>query len=212
MRLLLLGSDTGLGRVITLEALNRGHTVTAVHPEDGAPPVSDEGVENVTANPTGPASVAELARGHDAIASATRIPYTADPDRVRALSRALIEGARGSGVKRLILVGSSSVLANDGGRSVSESPDFPDAWRPVAEAYLEVDRCLDGASDLDWTEVIPPTSLDRGLRTGHFRVAGPHRLTDDTGRNWISLQDFAVAFIDILEQRAHVRERIAVAY
>lgn len=37
-------------------------------------------------------------------------------------------------------------------------------------------------------------------------------MTDDQGRSLISAEDYAVAFVDELEQHAHPRARMSVAY
>jgi putative NADH-flavin reductase len=37
-------------------------------------------------------------------------------------------------------------------------------------------------------------------------------MTDDQGRSFISAEDYAVAFVDELEQHAHPRGRMSVAY
>ncbi|MYT25222.1 epimerase, partial [Streptomyces sp. SID7760] len=51
-----------------------------------------------------------------------------------------------------------------------------------------------------------------GRRTGSFRVGGDTLLTDADGNSAVSAEDYAVAFVDEIEQGAHPRARICVAY
>jgi len=54
--------------------------------------------------------------------------------------------------------------------------------------------------------------IQPGERTGKFRLGGDQMLTDAEGNSRISVQDYAVAMIDELEQPAHSRKRFTVAY
>ena len=51
-----------------------------------------------------------------------------------------------------------------------------------------------------------------GTRTGKYRVGKDHLLIDDKGESRISLEDYAVAMIDEMEQPKHHRERFTVGY
>lgn len=51
-----------------------------------------------------------------------------------------------------------------------------------------------------------------GERTGKFRFGGDQLLVDSIGHSTISVQDFAVAMIDELENPTHIRKRFTVGY
>jgi hypothetical protein len=51
-----------------------------------------------------------------------------------------------------------------------------------------------------------------GSRTGKYRLGGDQLLVDVNAKSHISLEDFAAAMIDELEQPAHVRQRFTVGY
>ncbi len=51
-----------------------------------------------------------------------------------------------------------------------------------------------------------------GERTGKFRLGGDQLLVDSAGLSRISVQDFAVAMIDELENPTHIRKRFTVGY
>ncbi len=90
---------------------------------------------------------------------------------------------------------------------------LPEAYLPEAHAHravLAYYRALDDGPD--WTYVSPAAEIAPGTRTGRFRVDGDQLMTDDQGRSFISAEDYAVAFVDELEQHAHPRARMSVAY
>ncbi|MGO4777332.1 NAD(P)-dependent oxidoreductase, partial [Lysobacter sp. 2RAB21] len=66
--------------------------------------------------------------------------------------------------------------------------------------------------ELDWTFLSPAAHLVPGERSGRFRIGGDQLLVDDKGESNVSVQDYAVALIDELEQPAHSRKRFTVAY
>jgi putative NADH-flavin reductase len=51
-----------------------------------------------------------------------------------------------------------------------------------------------------------------GERTGKFRLGGNQLLVNSAGHSTISVQDYAVAMIDELENPTHIRKRFSVGY
>ena len=66
--------------------------------------------------------------------------------------------------------------------------------------------------DLDWTFLSPSAEFAPGERTGKFRLGGDQMLVDAKGKSWISMEDFAIAFVDELEHPKHSRQRFTVGY
>ncbi len=83
MKVLVIGASGVIGRAVTAEMLERGHTVTAAT-RSGAP-VEGLVVQAVTGDASDPASVTRLAAGQDAVASAH--PGLRDRGRRRAGTR-----------------------------------------------------------------------------------------------------------------------------
>jgi putative NADH-flavin reductase len=54
--------------------------------------------------------------------------------------------------------------------------------------------------------------LEDGARTGTYRMGGDQLLTDASGHSRISVQDYAVALLDRLDDNDKLRQRITVAY
>ncbi|MFJ5305333.1 NAD(P)-dependent oxidoreductase [Streptomyces sp. NPDC088350] len=211
MKLVLFGATGMVGSRIATEASARGHQVLAVS-RSGQSPVP--GVTAAAADAADREKVAELARGADAVASACVPPRDGGDPRgpFLALNEGLVAGVRAAGVERLMVVGGAGGLEVASGQVLSEQPGFPEAYLPEARAHRDVLAYYRTLDDLDWTYVSPAAEIAPGRRTGRFRVGGDRFMTDDQGRSFVSAEDYAVAFVDELEQHAHPRDRMSVAY
>lgn len=214
MKVLVIGASGAIGRAVTAEMLARGHTVTAAT-RSGAP-VEGLVVQAVTGDASDPASVARLAAGRDAVASATgpRAELGEDPDAsLLGVARGLAEGLRRAGVRRLVVVGGAGSLEVAPGQRLVDAPGFPPAAKPTALAHARaLDEVYRGIDDLDWTYVSPARVIGPGERTGEFRIGGDQLLLDASGESRISIPDFAIAVADELEHGKAFRRRITVAY
>ncbi|GIG69846.1 NAD(P)-dependent oxidoreductase [Phytomonospora endophytica] len=215
MRILLIGAGGMVGSRVATEALRRGHDVVAVTRSgraDGVPP--SPRLSRVSADANDPKAVAELAEGVDVVVAAVAPPRDGSPPTgpFLAVASAIIDGTRESGTRRLVWVGGAGSLEVGGGMRLSDTADFPDAYKGEAAAQGEVLDVFREITDLDWTYVSPAASIAPGERTGEFRVGANRLLTDAKGRSHISAEDYAVALVDALESGDHVRERITVAY
>ncbi|MFG2777881.1 NAD(P)-dependent oxidoreductase [Streptomyces prunicolor] len=211
MKLVLFGATGMVGSRIATEASARGHQVLAVS-RSGQSPVP--GVTATAADATDPEKVAQLARGAGAVASACVPPRDGSDPRgpFLALNEALVAGVRAAGVGRLLVVGGAGGLEVAPGQALSDQPGFPEAYLPEARAHRDVLAYYRTLDLLDWTYVSPAAEIAPGTRTGRFRVGGDQFMTDEQGRSFISAEDYAVAFVDELEQHGHPRGRMSVAY
>jgi uncharacterized protein len=214
MKVVVFGASGAIGRAITAELLERGHTVIAAS-RSGAP-VEGLVVQSVTGDAANPASVARLAAGQDAVASATgpRRGGHEDPEAsLLGAARGLADGLRRAGVRRLVVVGGAGSLLVAPGQRLVDTPGFPAAAKPVALAHARaLDEVYRGIEDLEWTYLSPAAVIGPGERTGEFRIGGDELLTDESGQSRISIPDFAIAFADELEHGDSFRRRITVAY
>jgi putative NADH-flavin reductase len=206
MRIIVFGANGRQGSRLVTEALERGHEVTAaVRSEDRAGSV-DHRANVVVADALDPASVAEVAAGHDAALNATR-------ERHADVARALLEGLSRAAVSRLVIVGGASSLEVAPGVRLFDTPEFQDAWKPEAASGIEsLDVYRNADTSVEWTYVSPGALLEPGERTGNYRTGTEQLLVTDDGRSGISMEDFAVALVDELESRRHPNQRFTAAY
>lgn len=210
MKLVLFGPTGMIGSCILTEALSRGHTLTAVTRDPSRLAQVHEQLKVVAGNVLDPVSVAALTKGHDAVLSAigssgSAVAVIADA------ARALVEGLAGGDVRRLIVVGGAGVLDVEPGVQFVDSPDFFEAYRPLALVHREAYN-LYQASDLDWTFVCPAGEIAPGERTGKFQVGADRLLTNNQGESRISAEDYAIAFMNEVEQPQYSHQRLTVAY
>lgn len=128
-----------------------------------------------------------------------------------AATRSIIRAAQGARVSRIFAVGGAGTLLVDGMRTM-DRPDFPVAFEGGAKSTAVVKELLRAQSELDWSVLCPPMLIRPGERTGNFRLGLDDLLTAPDGSSRISVEDFAVAFVDELETPKHNRRRFTVAY
>ncbi|BCJ58040.1 NAD(P)-dependent oxidoreductase [Micromonospora endophytica] len=214
MKVLLFGASGNIGRAIAEELLSRGHSVTGVTRRGVVKGLEHERFTAIVGDATDAGTVASLASGHDAVASAVgpAVGRENDHEIIVGAARALIEGLSKAGVTRLVTIGGAGSLEVAPGKRVLDDPNFPAMWRANAEAQSAALGLFRNSEQLDWTYVSPAAHIGEGERTGAFRVGGDRLLTDADGKSDISYADYAVAFVDELEQGKAVRRRISVAY
>nr|BBH92772.1 3-beta hydroxysteroid dehydrogenase [Thermogemmatispora argillosa] len=215
MKLVVFGATGNIGQRIIQEALNRGHEVKGVarHPERlnlSHPRLSLE-----AGNVLDSADVARLVKGYEAVISAVgpSRQEAEDPRMVVQAAQALIEGLKRAGVKRLVVVGGAGSLEVAPGLRLMDTPDFPPGWRPIASAAAEaLEVYRQQGADLDWTYFSPAAFIEPGQRTGRYRLGTEQLVTDEKGESRISMEDYAVALLDEIEQPRFVRQRFTAAY
>ncbi|KWK54118.1 3-beta hydroxysteroid dehydrogenase [Burkholderia stagnalis] len=208
LNIALFGATGTIGSRIAAEAARRGHRVTALSRTPGA---SGNGITAKAADLLDPASIAAALPGHDVVASAYG-PKQDDTAKVVAAARALVDGVRQAGLKRLVVVGGAGSLEVAPGKQLVDVDGFPDAYKPVALAHRDALAFLRTVNDLDWTFFAPAALIAPGERTGVFRTGVGALIVDANGDSKISTEDYAVAFVDALEQGSFVREIATVAY
>ena len=218
MKILLFGVSGAIGRAAAAELLDRGHAVTGIT-RSGAP-VSGLDIQVIAADATDPAIVSTLTQEVGAVLS-TVGPRRPGPDgdggdpagALVDVARGLTEGMQIAGASRLVVTSGAGSLRTASGERLMDTPGFPAAWRPVAQAHARaLDEVYRAADDLDWTCVSPAALIEPGERTGHYRTGGDDLLTDGNGVSRITIADFAVALADVIEAGAPLRQRITVAY
>jgi hypothetical protein len=119
---------------------------------------------------------------------------------------------RAAGLKRLVVVGGAGSLEVAPGKQLVDTEGFPDVYKAVALAHRDALAFYRTVSDLDWTFFSPAALIAPGERTGTFRTGTDTLLVDAEGNSRISAEDYAVAFVDELEQGRFIRKIATVAY
>ena len=212
MNIALIGATGFVGSAVLNELLQRGHRVTVLA-RNPAKLTAREGLTVVAADAQDATQVAKAVAGHDAVVSAYN-PGWAEPDLYNQFlqgSRAIVQGVRQSGVRRLLVVGGAGSLFVAPGVQLVDTPQFPAEWKNGALAARDALNELRTESALDWTFLSPPILLQPGDRTGQYRLGTEAPLMNGDQPGSISVADLAVAIVDELENPRHVQQRFTVA-
>lgn len=211
MKVLLLGAAGTIGARILDELVRRSHRVTAVYRRPPATPATPDQVTVAVVDVTDPQALAPWITGQDAVICAIGPGSGGDPAVIGTAADVLVQQMPKCGVSRLLVVGGAGTLEIEPGVMRLDAPGYPEQYRPsgiVQKSALQTYR----DSGLDWTYVSPPILIQPGERTGRYRVGGDQVLYDATGASRISVEDYAVAMVDLLESRQHGKQRITVGY
>ena len=210
--LTVLGARGRVGRRVVAEALDRGHTVTAVLRDPRQAQEVDPRASVAIADALDPAQVRALATRTDVVVHAAR-PSDGSQEAMARLTRSILHGVS-STEARLVVVGGAATLKvpDQPDLTVLDDPRYlPAAWRPVGMASATQQALCEALDHTRWTYLCPPADLAPGVRTGRYRLGTDTLLVDDKGRAWISMEDLAVALVDEVEQERHPGQRFTVA-
>lgn len=114
---------------------------------------------------------------------------------------------------RLIVVGGAGSLYTnkEHTRQAVEAADFPDMYKPVANAMRKALDELRQRNDVKWTYISPAWEFQpEGKRTGNYILAGEELKYNSAGESVISYADYAIAVIDEATKGNHIQKRISV--
>lgn len=207
LKILLIGASGNIGRHILREATERGHAVMAT----ARNPQRIESQETATAlalDTSDSARLHELAAQADILISALS-PRGGDAALLAdRFGKALTEAARATG-NRLVVVGGAGSLSFPDGSPVAET--LPDFIRPESMAMRGVRDALH-SSDIDWTYFSPAAQIVDGERSGDYQLGTTILLSGSDGQSRISVQDYAKALIDEIEEPHFRRSQMTIAY
>lgn len=211
-RIVVIGGTGYAGGHIAAEAASRGHEVVSVSRKEPANRI--DGVEYVQGDVRDAAFLAETFDGADAVVSAIA-PRGDMTDSGLDAVRALTDALTGTSTRLGVVGGAMGSLSAAGGPRLWDL-GVPEEYRHEAKVGIDALEILqDSADGLDWFYVHPPKEFGAwvpGERTGAYRDGGEVFVEDADGRSYISGADYAVAFIDEIENAQHRRERFTVGY
>lgn len=214
-KIVIIGATGYVGSAILKEALGRGHQVKAIVRDPSKLTLIHPHLKVVGGNVTDTDFLSRELAKSDAVISAFN-PGWSNPN----IYEETLEGygsilcaVRNSGVHRFLMVGGAGSLLVAPGRQLMDEPDVPKKLLPgirgMAKVYTDL---LLPEKSVDWVFLSPAANMAPGERTGKFRLGKDELIVDDSGDSNISVEDFAVAMIDELEQEKHHQERFTLGY
>lgn len=214
-RITVLGGTGYAGSNIVAVAAARGHEVVAY--SRTAPDAPVQGVDYRTGDVQDISVLATAVEETDVVISAlSPRGELSKPGAARDVLRRLRRLAGAAEVRLGVVGGAGSLLTEEGGGRLVDTPEFSEEYKPEA---LEMAGALDdlraSGDEADWFYVSPAGDFGPwvpGEHTGVYRIGGDVLLKDAQGRSAISGADFAEAIVKEIEQPAHRRARFTVAY
>ena len=211
----LIGASGFVGTAILNELLNRGHKVTAIVRDPAKVTASNPNLKVVQADVTDTDVLIEASKGKDAVISAYN-PGWKNPNIYEETLKnypLIVDSVKKAGVERLLIVGGAGTLFYAPGKMVMDADDVPAKLLPgiksLGEFYLNT---LRKENDIDWIFLSPAANMTPRERTGKFRIGKDDLVVDVNGDSNISVEDYAVAMVDELEQKHHHKERFTIVY
>lgn len=202
------------GGNIVAEAAGRGYAVTS-YSRNGAPAEPVPGVTYAKGSLADPQTLDQAATDADVLVVAV---HGADVDGkpLSAYVPQLTDAATAHNTRLGVVGGAGSALVAEGGPRLVDTPEFLDEWKPEALSHADVLEALRTSPEsLDWFYVSPAAlfgSFAPGETTGAYRTGDDVLVTKEDGSSEISGTDYALAFVDEIAQRNHVRRRFTTGH
>lgn len=214
-KIVLIGASGYVGSAILREALSRGHQVTAIVRNPAKLTVQDPKLTVLGGDVANVYFLTSQLREKDALISAFN-PGWSNPHIYKETLdgyAAILSAVRKSGIPRMLMVGGAGSLFVAPGKMLMDEEGVPAKLLPgirsLSQVYLDY---LRPEKTVDWIFLSPSANMFPGKRTAKFRIGKDDLIVDEEGESNISVEDFAVAMIDELEQENHHRERFTVGY
>lgn len=206
MKIAVIGGNGKAGSLIVNEALARGHDVTAIVRQAGGPGNATVLVKDLFA------LTYEDLQAYDVVIDAFGV-WAPEELPLHETSLAHLTELLAGKPNRLLVVGGAGSLYVDAAHTlrVMDTPDFPDAFKPLATHMGAALDALKQCGDVRWTYISPSALfVADGPRTGLYTAGGEELLFGSGGESQISYADYAVAMVDEAEQATHIRQRFTV--
>ena len=206
MKIAVVCANGKTGSLVVKEALDRGFDVTAIVRGE-----NKTAAEKVIVKDLFDLTAEDLA-GFDAVVDAFGA-WTPETLPLHSTSlKHLCDILSGTDTRLLVVGGAGSLYVNpEHTVQVMDTPDFPDAFKPLASAQGKALSELRERNDVKWTFISPAGDYQAdGERTGKYILAGEELTLNSKGESIISYSDYAVAMVDEIEKGSHIQQRISV--
>ena len=211
MNIVIFGANGATGKILTKQALDAGHTVTAVtrHPE--AFPLRDARLNVMGGDVFDLALVEQAVAGQDAVLSTLGVPFSREPITVYSQGMAhIVQAMKHFGVRRVVCVSSSAAGTN---HDTGAGFIFDNILQPIVMSTIGKTTYADMKqmetllmkSELDWT-VVRASGLFETEAVTDYQVAEDH-----IRRQFTSRADLANCMLKQLATDQYSRKVIAVA-
>lgn len=206
MKIAVICANGKAGKLIVKEAVNRGLDVTAVVRTE-----NQTEAQNVLQKDLFDLTAADL-KDFDVVVDAFGA-WTEDTLYQHSTSlKHLCDILSGTDIRLLVVGGAGSLYVNPEHTTVvSDGPDFPPQFLPLAKAQGKALEELRERNDVKWTFISPAGDFRAdGECTGKYILGGEELTLNSKGESVISYADYAIAMIDEAVNGNNIQKRISV--
>lgn len=206
MKVAVVCANGRVGRLVVKEAINRGLDVTAI-----AKGENKTAIKKYVCKDLFDLTAADL-EGFDVVVDAFGAWAEEElPNHTKSLMH-LCDILSGKKTRLVIVGGAGSLYVNKEHTSVvSDGPDFPPQFLPLAKAQGKALEELRKRNDVQWTFISPAGDFQaEGERTGEYILAGEELTLNSRGESIISYSDYATAMVDEITKGNHIQQHISV--
>ena len=206
MKIALVAANGRVAGKVIEEAISRGFDVTAFGRRENNTKAKDyvqKDLFDLTADDL---------KGFDAVVDAFGA-WTEDTLEQHSTSlKHLCDILSGTDTRLLVVGGAGSLYVNpEHTACVSDGPDFPDMFKPLASAMAKALGELRERNDVKWTYISPAGDFQAdGERSGKYILGGEELTLNSRNESIVSYADYAIAMIDEIEKGDHIQQRISV--
>lgn len=206
MKVAVICANGRVGRLVVKEAIDRGLDVTAI-----AKGVNETATKKYVCKDLFDLTAADL-EGFDVVVDAFGAWVEGElPNHTKSLMH-LCDILSGRKTRLVVVGGAGSLYVNPEHTAVvSDGPDFPPQFLPLAKAQGKALEELRKRNDVQWTFISPAGDFQaEGERTGEYILAGEELTLNSCGESIISYADYAIAMVDEITKGNHIQQRISV--
>lgn len=215
MKAVVIGATGFVGTQIVKELVNRGIETTGVSRKEVTSNQDKLNYQAVDVNDV--AALTAVLKAHDVVINAYGSGWT-NPNIYNdflAGSKAIQQAVKQAGVKRFIVIGGAGSLYLPDGTQLVDTFPKDNPFVPGALAARDYFNILKQEQELDWAFFSPAMDMHPGIttgRTGKYRLGTDYPVTDEHGKNVLSVEDLAVVIADEVEHPKHHQQRFTAAY
>ncbi|KAI8642996.1 putative oxidoreductase [Parasitella parasitica] len=206
-KIAIIGASGKAGQAILKESLSRGFQVTAIVRNKNKITQSVNIIEKEVLDLT-----TDDLKQFDVVANAFGSAPGQENSHV-TVGKFLIGLLTGLSDTRLMVVGGAASLYIDDElkKRILDKEDFSKEYLPLAKAQAQNLTDLKASEHLRFTFVSPAINFDpNGARTGKYQTTKDRVIFNSQGKSYVSYADFAVAFVDEIENPQHLNSRFGV--
>lgn len=206
MKIAVIGANGKAGQLIVKEAVSRGLDVTAIVREKNrsdAQKVIKKDIFDLTSDDL---------KGFDVVIDAFGA-WTPETLPLHSTTlKHLCDILQGTNTRLLVVGGAGSLYVNpEHTVQLVDTPDFPEAFKPLATNMGKALKELRTRNDVKWTYISPAADFQAdGARTGNYALNGEEFTLNAKGESVISYADYAIAMVDEATNGNHIQQRISV--